>query len=189
MIITIGRECGCDGDEVAIRLSERFGIPHYTKKEIIELAKKKGIYSKYPFFFGERTIDSMMTSVSDDFVSRKYTTPMEALDELIGGQDCVIVGRATDYAYKDRPDAVRIFLCRDIDKRIKRIAEKHGISDRKARNLVEETDARRRNYHDYYSGENWGYSGHYDLCLDETKLGVDGVVCMVAAFVERMKIK
>ena len=84
---------------------------------------------------------------------------------------------------------MRIFLCGDIDKRIKRIAEKHGISDRKARNLVEETDARRRNYHDYYSGENWGYSGHYDLCLDETKLGVDGVVCMVAAFVERMKIK
>ena len=32
MVITIGRECGCDGDEVARRLSEQYKIPRYTKK-------------------------------------------------------------------------------------------------------------------------------------------------------------
>ena len=62
--------------------------------------------------------------------------------------------------------------------------DKHGISESKAKSLVEETDAKRRSYHDYYAGENWGYSGHYDLCLDEAKLGVDGVVEMVAAYMK-----
>ena len=81
---------------------------------------------------------------------------------------------------------MRVFLCGDIDGRVKRIAEKHGVSARKAKILVEETDARRRSYHDYYSGENWGYSGNYDLCLDEIKIGVDGVVEMVAAYVGLM---
>ena len=33
MIITIGRECGCDGDEVAARLASKYGIACYTKKE------------------------------------------------------------------------------------------------------------------------------------------------------------
>ena len=186
MVITIGRECGCDGDEVAKRLSEQYKIPRYTKKEIVALAKKKGIYDKYPLFFGEKTIDSMMTSVSDDFLSARYTTPGKALAELLDGQDCVVVGRASDFAFKDREDVVRVFLCGDIDGRVKRIAEKHGVSERKAKILVEETDARRRSYHDYYSGENWGYSGNYDLCLDEIKIGVDGVVEMVAAYVSLM---
>ena len=84
----------------------------------------------------------------------------------------------------DHDDAVRMFLCGDKTSRIKRIMDKHGISESKAKSLVEETDARRRSYHDYYSGENWGYSGHYDLCLDEAKLGVDGVVEMVAAYMK-----
>ena len=185
MVITIGRECGCDGDEVAKRLSEKYRIPHYTKKEITELAKKKGVYDKYPFFFGEKTIDSMMTSVSDDFVTARYMTPKKALAELLEDQDCVVVGRASDYAFKDRSDVVRIFLCGDRDSRVKRIAEKHGISEKKAAKLVGDTDARRRSYHDYYSGENWGYAGNYDLCLDEAKLGVDGVVDMVAAYIAR----
>ena len=39
MIITIGRECGCDGDEVAARLASKYGIACYTKKEIIRLAR------------------------------------------------------------------------------------------------------------------------------------------------------
>ena len=170
MIITIGRECGCDGDEVAARLASKYGIACYTKKEIIRLAKEKGVYDKYPFFFGEKAIDSMMQSVSDDFVVKRRKTPEEVLERLLDGQDGVVVGRASDFAFKNRNDAVRIFLCGDKDSRIKRI--------------MEETDAKRRSYHDYYSGENWGYSGHYDLCLDEAKLGVDGVVEMVSAYMK-----
>ena len=183
MIITIGRECGCDGDEVAARLASRFGLKRYTKKEIVKLAKEKGIYDKYPFFFGEKAIDSMMQSVSDDFVVKRRKTPEEALAKLLEGQDCVVVGRASDYAFKNREDAVRIFLCGDRNARIRRIMDKHDISEREAAKIVDETDARRKSYHDYYSGENWGYSGHYDLCLDEVKLGIDGVVDMVEAYI------
>ena len=184
MIIIIGRECGCDGDEVAARLASKYGIACYTEKEIIRLAKEKGVYDKYPFFFGEKAIDSMMQSVSDDFVVKRRKTPEEVLESLLDGQDGVVVGRASDFAFKNRNDAVRIFLCGDKDSRIKRIMDKHGISESKAKSLVEETDAKRRSYHDYYSGENWGYSGHYDLCLDEAKLGVDGVVEMVSAYMK-----
>ena len=62
--------------------------------------------------------------------------------------------------------------------------DKQGISESKAKSILEETEATRTNYQDYYSGENWGYSGHYDLCLDEAKLGVDGGVEMVSAYMK-----
>ena len=51
---------------------------------------------------------------------------------------------------------------------------------------MDETDERRSNYQSFYAGTTWGYSGNYDLCLDVTKLGVDGVVAMVELYVERM---
>ena len=52
--------------------------------------------------------------------------------------------------------------------------------------LVDETDERRSNYQSFYAGTIWGYSGNYDICLDVTKLGVDGVVAMVELYAERM---
>ena len=53
MIITIGRECGCNADEIGRMLAGKYGIFCYTKAELIQLAKEKGVYEKYPFFFGE----------------------------------------------------------------------------------------------------------------------------------------
>ena len=53
MIVTLGRQCGCAGDEVGKKLSELLGIPFYTKPELIALAKEKKIYEKYPMYFGE----------------------------------------------------------------------------------------------------------------------------------------
>ena len=40
MIVTLGRQCGCAGDEVGKKLSELLGIPFYTKPELIALAKE-----------------------------------------------------------------------------------------------------------------------------------------------------
>ena len=43
MIVTLGRQCGCAGDEVGKKLSELLGIPFYTKPELIALAKEKKV--------------------------------------------------------------------------------------------------------------------------------------------------
>ena len=108
MVITIARECGCEGDEVGRKLSGQYGIPCYSKKELVGLAKEKNIYEKYPFYFGERPIDDMMSSIAGDVQDKVRETPHKALAALVGEQSCIVVGRASDYAYKDNPDAVRI---------------------------------------------------------------------------------
>ena len=56
MIITIARECGCNGDDIGRFLAEKYNIPCYTKKELEKIAKKEHIYEKYPFFFNELII-------------------------------------------------------------------------------------------------------------------------------------
>ena len=61
MIITIGRQCGCSGDEVGRKLSKLLNIPFYTKKDLIGLAREKKIYEKYPFYFGEEPVNAMVS--------------------------------------------------------------------------------------------------------------------------------
>ena len=58
MIITIARQCGCEGDEVGRKLSEIYGIPCYSKKELIELAKEKKVDDR--LYFEDMAIYSMV---------------------------------------------------------------------------------------------------------------------------------
>ena len=41
MIITIARECGCDGDKIGEKLAEHFSIPFYNR-EIPNVFRREG---------------------------------------------------------------------------------------------------------------------------------------------------
>ena len=183
MLITIGRECGCGADEIGKILSDKYGIPFYAKSELVKYAKEKGIYEKYPYFFGEVPTDFFMSSLDENVMERVRNTPKEALGKLIQDKDCIIIGRTSNFVFRDKDESVRIFLCANVKYRIAQIAMKHNLSMDKARKLVEETDERRKRYHQYYTGEEWGYAGNYDLTMDVSELGIQGVINVVDAFI------
>lgn len=183
MLITIGRECGCGADEIGKILSDKYGIPFYAKSELVKYAKEKGIYEKYPYFLGEVPTDFFMSSLDENVMERVRNTPKEALGKLIQDKDCIIIGRTSNFVFRDKDDSVRIFLCADVKYRIAQIAMKHNLSMDKARKLVEETDERRKRYHQYYTGEEWGYAGNYNLTMDVSELGIQGVINVVDAFI------
>ena len=66
MIITIARQCGCHGDEIGLKLAKEYGLSFYNKEHIIKLAKEKGIYDKFPYFFSEIPVNALMHTISDD---------------------------------------------------------------------------------------------------------------------------
>lgn len=69
MIITIARQCGCMGDQIGKALAEKYFIPFYDKAAVCRLAKEKGLYEKYPYFYGEMPLDMMLyadTMAGDD---------------------------------------------------------------------------------------------------------------------------
>lgn len=188
MIITIGRECGCKGDTVGKALAERFNIPFYDKKGIKELAKKSGAYDKYPNFFAEEPVNSLIYSIALEENVDTYDTPKKAFDMLIDEENFIVIGRASNYAFKDKKDIIRLFVSGDKKKRVEYIKKKHDISEKNAEKLVTQTDAKRANYQNFYTGQDWGYAGNYDLCLDITKLGVEGVVTMVELYAKKTGI-
>ena len=177
MIITLARECGCQGDLIGLELAKMYQLPFYDRKKVSDLIRSKGTLDRFPDFYGENPVDTLSYSIllaEDD--QALYKRPKQALGEIMPEDDFILLGRCGNYAYCDREDALRIFLMGQVEQRVETIAKKHGVSVRKAKETVKETDERRRAYHLRYTGQDWGYAGNYDLCLNVSRLGTQGVM-------------
>jgi cytidylate kinase len=83
---------------------------------------------------------------------------------------------------------VSVFLIGDREARIANMAAKREISTKKARDIVERTDNRRREYQKFYTGEDWGAARHYHMCIDVTKLGNEGTVNMIENLLKQLRM-
>ena len=185
MIITVARQCGCEGDQIGKALAEKYGIPYYDKAAIKDMAKQKRLYEKYPGFYGEVPADTLLYTISKtEDPGSSYKVPEKALSGIVGDDDFVLLGRCGNYAFRGHENLVSIFLKGDIKKREENAAAEYHVPVRKSHNLVKEMDQRRRTYHKYYTNEVWGMADNYDLCIDVTELGVQGAVEMVSTYID-----
>ena len=98
MRITIARQCGCNGDLIGEKLAERLGLTLYNKKAIQKLADEKGVYERYPNYFGEKEADPFLAAiVRSEQSDTAMKAPGKALHETIRKEPCVIIGRCGNY--------------------------------------------------------------------------------------------
>ena len=46
------------------------------------------------------------------------------------------------------------------------------------------TDKRRASYYNYYSSKRWSEAKSYDLCINSSEIGIEGVVKLIKAYLE-----
>lgn len=192
MIITIARKCGCDGDVIGRAVAEKYNMTFLDKEVVSQKAKEYGCYDEYEEFYGETPVNSLLYSIvmETDEDSVLYKTPEKALsfikklDEENKNGGCVIQGRCGNYAFKDNDDMISIFLTADEADCIENVKKKHGVSERKAKAIVRETNDRRKTYHKYYTGQDWGQADNYDMCLNVSRLGTEGVLAIIDSYLK-----
>ena len=188
-VITIGREFGSGGHEIGMKLAEKLGIKCYDK-ELLELAaKESGLCEELFASQDEKPTNSFLYSLVMDTYSFGYSSagftdmPMnhkiflaqfEAIKKLASEGPCVMVGRCADYALADNPDCFSVFVHANLDWRINRIAQKYNKNAKEAKDMINKTDKSRSSYYNYYTNKKWGSADSYNLCLDSSKLGIDG---------------
>ena len=62
-----------------------------------------------------------------------------------------------------------------------------GGSEKEVKKSILAKDKIRERYYNFYTGLRWGDSRNYDLCIDTSKVGVDGAVDLIADFVEHAR--
>ena len=188
VVISIGREIGSGGKEIAEKIAERLGIKFYDKKLLEVAALESGLDTTVFENADEReshtfagnifsihgAITEMFSGSSCMDSDQLFAIQSEAIRSLAEKEDCVIVGRCAEYVLRDHPKMVSIFITADIEERIKYIMRHDGVEREKAIELMEKGDKRRRQYHDFYATTRWGEARCYDLCINSSHLGIEG---------------
>lgn len=188
MIVTIARQCGCGAVHVGRLLAEHYGIPFYTRKNLLEMASEKGVLDEMEAFFDERPVDELLFAMSSFGESRRDLTdkPLRVLADMIGDENCVIIGRCGNYIFRERKDLVSVFLKASLTSRIADIQEEQGLSCLDAKDFVEQADDCRVAYHKYYTGLTWGNADDYDICLDCGRLGAERTAGIIEEYINQI---
>lgn len=201
-IISIGRQLGSGGREIAQKLAERLNIPVYDKKLLELAAKETGLDTTVfenadekesnPFMRGIFALKGVMSTYPIGLGScmdgdRLFELQSEVMRHLVEKESCIIIGRCAEYVLRDHPRMHSIFITADIADRVKRIMAHEGVSETKAKEIAQKGDKMRKAYHDYYANSEWGVAETYDLCINSSRLGIDGCVEIIHRFIENRK--
>ncbi len=196
-IITIGRQFGSGGHEIAKALADSLAIPFYDKEIIVESAKKTGLDENLFKNAEERTVSSFLYSVAlgaytpagsltglpfMNINETIFQAQSNVIREFAGQGSCVFVGRCADHVLKELPNCLRIFVYADLADRIKRVMSLYSLSESEAEDLITKTDKKRANFYNYYTGKKWNNFQNYDLCLNSGKLSTAGAVKTILSY-------
>ena len=95
-----------------------------------------------------------------------------------------MVGRCADYALSEYKDCFSVFVHADTDWRINRLSQKHNKTAKEAKDMINKTDKSRSSYYNYYTNKKWGAASSYNLCVDSSKLGIDGAAKAIIQAIE-----
>lgn len=197
-IISIGRQLGSGGKEIAEKLGELLNIKVYDKTLLEVAAKESGLdttvfetadeQDNVGFFSGLFSIHGSMGDYmpTGDYMGndKLFEIQSETIRNIAERENCIIVGRCAEYVLRDHPSMISIFISSDSRDRIERIMKKEGFDYDKAADFIEKGDKRRRSYHDYYATTHWGEARSYDICINSSKMGIEGTVELLYNFIK-----
>jgi len=207
-VIAIGRQFGSGGREIALGLAKKLGIPFYDKDILDKIAEEQGIPADTIHAMDETLTGGLRHRIGQSMYAFavRYGTPVDysthsdavinndrifrlkskLIRELGEKEPCVIVGRCADYILRDHPGLISIFISAPMAARMERIDRLHpDWNGEGARDLTRQTDEARASYYNYHSDQDWGDISNYHLCVDATKLGIEGTIDLLAEYVER----
>ena len=126
------------------------------------------------------TVDPFSPAYEIPVSDQLFVIQSKIIRQLANEGPCVIIGRCSDVIVED---AFRVFISSGLKKRVERILalEKEPDEDvKKLESRIRAIDAKRRDYYQYYSGNEWGKPKNYDLCLNSGTLGIERCVEIIA---------
>ena len=166
LIITINREFGSGGREIAYKLGALLDIKVYDKNVLEDIERNLDVANKLP----------------DEI----YDIQKDILLNIASKESCIIVGRTGFHIFKDHPNVVRVLLIADYEARVKHVSEKHGITKMNARKRIALVDKEREDYTLKYTGVSRYDARNYDFVLNVTNIPGYHVAAFLAQNV-RMK--
>ena len=171
LIISVGREFGSGGHEIAQGLADHYGLTMYDHDLLKEIAAKKNLN-------GVRGLNS---SPEQNVANLQFEYLRE---KAKAGDSFVVVGRCSETILREYKCLVSIFVGGDISKKAERVMKYYNMTEKEAREFMKEKDKRRKQYHNRYCEIAWGDSRNYDLSINSSRLGIDGTIQTLIQYID-----
>jgi cytidylate kinase len=181
-IVTVEREYGCGGGEIAKRLAESVGWKlwdHQLTEEIARLANcpKAAVEQREertdPLYYRlfksflrgsyEGSINAHKLNLVDSETILKMTE--RVVQHAANKGNCVIVGRGSQLFLSARPDTFRVFLYAPREDKVRRLLSR-GKSEKDAQELVDTVDHERASFIEKYFNVEWPDRSVYHIMIN-----------------------
>lgn len=194
LIISIGREVGSGGHEIAEILAKHYNIPLFDKNILEVIATKKNVDAsdlkdvdkKFVFPLINRNVRGFSSSIQENV----YLLQFEYLQEKAkAGESFIIVGRCGEDVLKEYDALVSIFVLGDKEVKKARIMEKYDKNEFMAERMMREKDTERKQYHNSFCESKWGDSRNYNISVNSSVLGIKETAELLIDFIDRKRNK
>jgi cytidylate kinase len=204
-VITISRQYGSGGDEVARRVCDLLGYRYFDKRMMAQVASEAGLSSKEVIdspedrhqatsfldrLFGHKVSEAWVTKdeVSGDRVvemaeldSKRFVAVLRSLIQTAYEQgNVVIVGRGGQAVLKDQLGVLHVRIEMPFDERARRVGEQQRFGRPEvARDFVAERDRAAADYLRSYYNVDWADPALYHLAINTELFGIEAAAHIV----------
>ncbi len=198
-IVTIEREYGSGGGEIAQRLATKLDWKLWDQllteeiarlancpKAVVEVREERTDPLYYRLFKSflrgsyEGSLNAHKLNVVDSESILKTTE--QVVQHAAKTGNCVIVGRGSQHFLRNRPDTLRVFLYAPREAKIRRLLAR-GKSEKEAQELVDTVDVERADFIAKYFKVEWPSREVYHAMMN-TAIGDDAVVRVILDFMQ-----
>ena len=196
IIITINRESGSGGGEIARLLGEKLGFKVYGRAMLQSVAdhfnltledmdrvkaQRASWWNDFCNFYRQfDTTSRAGNSNPEASPLTLYYAEARLLRELAEQESCIIVGRAGFHIFRDNPNALHLLIMANRDARIARIAAKQNLSPEEAAKVIDKTDKARDTFVKTVAETSRYDARNYDFVLNVTNMPTDAVAQFLA---------
>jgi cytidylate kinase len=201
-VLTIEREYGSGGAEIAKRVADRLGWKLWDQLLTNEIARRMDCDShivedreekRDPLFYRlfkafmrgsfEGSLNAPRLKMADTECIREVTE--RVVKETADGGKCVIVGRGSAYYLQSRRDTFHVFVYAPFDAKVRRL-QASGKSANEAVHLAETVDRDRAAFIKQYFGVEWPDRQRFHLMVNSS-IGEDTTVQTILDSVTRLE--
>jgi len=187
--VTVSREAGSLGAELARRLGERIGWPVFDRQILQSMAGedelRKWLYEQ----MDERDIgwieQTLQFLIGGKYPPADYTRKLtQTILTLARGSRAVFVGRAANLILPEN-QGLRVRVVAPLEQRLAEIARRNGTDPDKAREELERLDRERREFVQRHFGVDPADPLLYDLVLNLGRVTIDEAVELLVGMLQR----
>jgi cytidylate kinase len=168
-IITISRQLGSMGEDIARKVSEKM---HYR---ILDKQALSSALSKYGISEIER-YDEKQPSVYATLLSSQYRYIhflQSSIYRFAQQGNCIILGRGGQLLLGPLPGVLKVHIIAPARLRIERIRKQFECDYQTAEHKMLQADHERAGFYNYFFNINWQDPGLYDLTLNTDNIGLE----------------